>query len=176
MSTSSPPPAEAPSSGKALDAVKAKGLKYSAVSVFNVLFGQGLLFILVHRDIEPFKANMLGVCISAVPAYYLSRAWVWGKKGKSDLRTEVIPFWIFVAIGLAMSTGSVWLASTYFPAPADAGLLNIRKLLPNAANMFAFGILWVIRFFWMDKAFQPEHHPHVLSVDVDGGETPAVAD
>ena len=28
----------------------------------------------------------------------------------------------------------------------------------NVAQMTAFGILWVIRFFWMDKAFHLDHH------------------
>ena len=34
-----------------------------------------------------------------------------------------------------------------------ADLTTIQKLLPNLLNMFAFGILWVVRFFLMEKLF-----------------------
>jgi uncharacterized oligopeptide transporter (OPT) family protein len=69
-----------------------------------VVFGQALLFGLIHAaGMVEWQANIVGVCISAVPAYYMSRAWVWGKRGKSELKREVLPFWIFVLIGLVMT-------------------------------------------------------------------------
>jgi hypothetical protein len=34
-----------------------------------------------------------------------------------------------------------------------ADLSLFQKLLPNFLNMFAFGILWVVRFFLMEKMF-----------------------
>ncbi len=155
------PSIAASSRGSKLDAIKGKGLKYSMVSIFNVIFGQTLLFLFVHFDVRPAPANVLAVVISAIPAYYMSRAWIWGKRGKSELKREVLPFCVFVFIGLVLSTGSVWLATHYFPVPADATMLNPRKLLPNIANIVAFGVLWVIRFFWMDKAFHlDQHHQH----------------
>ena len=85
--------------------VKQKGPKYVAVSVVNVIIGQGLLlFFHAILHINQTLANVLAVCISAVPAYYMSRAWVWGRKGKSHFKTEVLPFWIFIAVGLIFST------------------------------------------------------------------------
>lgn len=152
-----------------LHKVKHKGLKYSAVSVVNVIIGQGLLlfFTLVVFKTNTLTApseeaekvylttiaNILAVCISAVPAYYLSRAWVWGKRGKSHFRTEVLPFWIFVAVGLVFSTIVVNIAAgvahDHLTGPAAA-------LIPNIANMFAFGILWVLRFFLFDRLFHVE--------------------
>jgi len=145
----------------ALATIKLKGLKYSMVSVFNVIFGATLLFTIVHFTNRPTYGNIISVCISAVPSYYMSRRWVWGKRGKSELRREVIPFWIFVGIGLFMSTASVYVATHFFPTEPDTPLLSARKLLPNIANITAFGVLWVIRFFWMDKAFHlDQHHQH----------------
>src|SRR5215212_8241359 len=91
---SAPPPAS--TKGSAMDAIKDKGLKYSMVSIFNVAFGQTLLFLFVHFDMRPAPANVLAVVVSAIPAYYMSRAWIWGKRGKSELKREVLPFCIFV--------------------------------------------------------------------------------
>src|SRR4051794_11508942 len=77
--------------GGARDAIKTKGLRYAGVSVFNVILGQGLLIIFYRlfsasdqalaetsRLVRGGGANTLAVVISAVPAYYLSRAFVWG--------------------------------------------------------------------------------------------------
>jgi putative flippase GtrA len=159
MATDIPTTAAAESrSDYAKGVIKAKGLKYSLVSVFNVAFGQTLLFGFIHFNITPWVANVLAVSISAVPAYYMSRAWIWGKRGKSEFKKEVVPFCIFVLLGLLLSTGTVYLTTKWFPVPADASALSPVKLLPNIANIAAFGILWVIRFFWMDKAFHLDHH------------------
>ena len=173
--SANPPAATAADSdhrhGPALDSLKLKGLKYVGVSVVNVLFGQALLFVFARvlkvnddtvaeatRVMRGAIANTLAVLISSVPAYYMSRAWVWGKRGKSELRREILPFWIFVFMGWLFSTVGVALAVHYFPAPLDAPFYNFNKLLVNAASIVAFGVLWVVRFFWMDKAFHLDHH------------------
>jgi putative flippase GtrA len=159
----------------AFDAVRTKGLKYSAVSVFNLIFGQLLIFVFVHRLSEPdgsistgktVLANTLSVIISAVPAYYMSRAWVWGKRGKSELMREVIPFWIFVFVGWLISTFCVAVLAAAWPAPPGATALNPHKLAINVVSIGSFGILWIIRFFWMDKAFHLDHHASEGPFDV----------
>jgi len=134
----------------AFSSVKQRGPKYMAVSVVNVVIGQTLLLVfnLGLHWYEPL-ANAVSVCISAVPAYYLSRRWVWGRSGKSHFRTEVLPFWIFIAIGLVFSTAMVALATHV--AGNGSGL--IHKFLPNIVNAASFFILWVLRFFLFDKLF-----------------------
>jgi putative flippase GtrA len=158
----------------ARDAIKTKGLRYAGVSMFNVVLGQGLLIIFYRlfsasdqalpettRLVRGGGANTLAVVISAVPAYYLSRAFVWGKRGKSELRREVLPFWILVFIGLVVSTALVGLTAHFLAAPKDASFFAPAKLAANVASIAAFGILWVVRFFWMDNAFHlDQHHAH----------------
>lgn len=131
-----------------LEKVRSKGMKYSAVSVVNVIVGQGLILFfhgIMHWGAS--RSNVAAVLLSAVPAYYLNRIWVWGVRGRSNWKTEVLPFWIFVAIGLVMSTAAVALASQ----------VSNNRLVPNLASIGAFGILWVLRFFVLDKMF---HTPH----------------
>jgi putative flippase GtrA len=146
-----------------IDVIRRNGLKYMGVTIFNLFFGQALIVLFSHlllgNDAEVndashiFRAavvNTLSVFISAVPSYYLSRAWVWGKRGKSELRREVIPFWIFVVTGWLITTVAVaYIAAKYPDAP---------KFAINIASLFGFGVLWVLRFFWMDKAFHLDHH------------------
>jgi putative flippase GtrA len=143
--------------------VKELGPKYSAVSVVNVIVGQSLLlFFHSVLHLNATLANAVSVCISSVPAYYLSRAWVWGKSGKSHFQKEVLPFWIFVAVGLVFSTAMVALVShlTGTAGTPAQDLTTVQKLIPNLVNMFAFGLLWVLRFFLMDKLF--ETHPELM--------------
>ena len=133
-----------------IEKVGANGARYSAVSVVNVLVGQGLLLFftgVLHKGWT--RSNIAAVLISAVPAYYMNRAWVWRKRGKSSFKTEVLPFWIFVGIGLVFSTVAV---------TAVGRMQTGNKLLPNVANIGAFGVLWVLRFFILDKLF---HQPHL---------------
>jgi putative flippase GtrA len=136
----------------AFASVKQRGPKYMAVSVVNVAIGQGLLlfFNLGLHWYEPL-ANAVSVCISAIPAYYLSRRWVWGRSGKSHFKTEVLPFWIFIAIGLVFSTAMVALATHL--APSSAHPTIVQKFLPNLVNAASFFVLWVLRFFLFDKLF-----------------------
>jgi putative flippase GtrA len=154
-----------------MGAIRQKGLKYAGVSVVNLVLGVGLLNIFyrlfsasdealpeLSRALRGASANTLAVVISAVPAYYLSRAYVWGKRGKSELRREVLPFWIFALVGLVLSTVGVSSVAHFFSAPKNASFFHPAKLAPTVAQIGAFGVLWVIRFFWMDKAFHLDHH------------------
>jgi putative flippase GtrA len=174
-----PPASDTSFRAGAMGAIRNKGAKYAGVSLVNLALGNTLLIIFYRlfsasdeaipemgRLIRGSTANTLAVVISAVPAYYLSRAYVWGKRGKSELKREVLPFWIFVFIGLLLSTVGVGLVAHFIAAPKDAGFLAPAKLAANVASLLAFGVLWVIRFFWMDKAFHLDHHHTHGPVDV----------
>jgi putative flippase GtrA len=144
----------------ALGKVRRHGLKYSAVSVINVVIGQGLLVVLGIVVHNAWVANILAVSLSAVPAYYLTRAWVWGKSGKSHLYKEVLPFWGFAFAGLILSTVSVALATKWLGISGvpRSELTTVEKLVPNIANMVAFGVLWVVKFFVLDSYMFGKHH------------------
>ena len=136
--------------------IRQKGFKYSMVSVVNVLVGGSLLLLLqsVHitRDdgsvleLTASEANVISVLLSAIPAYYLNRAWVWGKRGKSHLKREVLPFWGFVTAGLIMST----VAISFVQDHTD------NKFAILFTQLCAFGVLWVLRFFLLDRIFHLE--------------------
>ncbi|MEI7593424.1 MAG: GtrA family protein [Actinomycetes bacterium] len=167
-----------------IESIKGKGARYSAVSVVNVIIGQGLLLVLHSWFHWPSAlANACSVLISAFPAYYLSRRWVWGKSGKSHFKKEVLPFWIFVAIGFVFSTLMVALTAYLTGTTGEAtDLSTIQKLLPNLVNMASFGLLWVVRFFLMEKLFEqnPELAEELVGQDfieaVEGPEKLAAAE
>jgi Ni/Fe-hydrogenase subunit HybB-like protein len=70
----------------------------------------------------------------------LNRAWVWGKSGKNHFWREVVPFWALALLGLAFSTLLVAIASDW----------NNATWVVSAANLVAFGILWVAKYLLLD--------------------------
>lgn len=131
--------------GHVVGLIRSKGLRYSMVAAVNVIVGQGLLFALQHWW-QPNVANVISVAVSSVPAYYMNRSWVWGKSGKSHMRKEVVPFWAFTIAGLVASTIAITFVQDH----------TSSKLLILFTQLFVFGVLWVVRFFVLDRLFHVE--------------------
>jgi len=121
----------------------AKLIRFGAVSAFNVLFGQILLFATqVAMGLSPVPANVFSVTVGTVPAYFLSRHWVWNRRGNHRIMKEVIPFWALALLGFALSTAAVWFVDTRWdPVP----------LVINLTNLAAFGLIWMAKFFVLDR-------------------------
>lgn len=128
--------------GRLKDEYAEKGLKFLAVSAFNVVFGQSLLVMANAGFGWSFvPSNLFAVGISAGPAYVFSRYWVWQKKGKSHFWKEVAPFWGLAFLGLLLSTILVAMAENY--SDSTVTLMG--------TNLFAFGCVWVAKFFILDR-------------------------
>ena len=128
--------------GRFKDEYAEKGVKFLAVSAFNVLFGQSLLVLANAGFGWSFvPSNVFAVGISAGPAYVFSRYWVWQKKGKSHFWKEVVPFWSLAFLGLVFSTILVAMAENY----------SDMTLVLMGTNFFAFGCVWVAKFIILDK-------------------------
>ncbi len=120
-----------------------KLVRFGAVSAFNVILGQVLLYgAQVVLDWPPVAANVFSVSIGAIPAYILSRYWVWEKRGKNHIMREVVPFWTLALIGFAVSTAAVWYVdSQWSPSP----------MVINLTNLVAFGVVWMAKFVVLDR-------------------------
>ena len=137
----------------------AKLLRFAGVSAFNVVFGQTLLYAAQTVFLwSGVASNIFSVSISAIPAYILSRYWVWQKRGKNHLMREVVPFWVLTFIGFVLSTGAVWFVeTTWRPHP----------LVINLTSLGAFGIVWVVKFFVLDRYLFTHDSPPGVSQDPD---------
>jgi putative flippase GtrA len=135
-----------------------KLLKYSAVSVISVIVNV-TLFVFAFYVVrwEPAVANIFAVGLSAIPSYYLNRAWAWGKRGRSHLLKEVLPFWGLAFLGLAVSTGAVHLVGNN----TEHFKRGIQTLILGATQIGAFGVLWVGKFIIFNELLF-KHHPEVL--------------
>lgn len=120
-----------------------KLVRFGAVSAFNVVLGQVLLYgAQVLLAWPAVASNVFSVSVGAVPAYILSRYWVWEKRGKNHIMREVLPFWTLALIGFALSTAAVWYVdSQWSPSPVTI----------NLTNLAAFGIVWLAKFVILDR-------------------------
>jgi len=133
-----------------------KMVRYSLVSVVSVIVSQVVLFA-AQSFWSARTSNIVAVCVSAVPSYYLNRAWAWGKTGKSHFMKEIVPFWSLALLGLIISTWAADFAETNAHHITDSDLM--ARVIVNLAALAAFGVLWVGKFFIFNKvlfAHQPE--------------------
>ena len=127
--------------------------KYSMVSIVGVIMGQSLLFLFASRLGWSWGwANFWAVAISTPPSYYLSRAWVWQKRGRSSLYAEVVPFWVLNFLGLVLSTIAVIWLEDHYPD---------SKILANVGNAIGFGTVWIAKFFILDRLLFKVTHEHI---------------
>ncbi len=127
--------------------------------ITNVLL---FLFFYVFALFSALVCNALATGITTVPAYYLNRNWTWGKRGRSHLWKEVVPFWVIAAVSLVLSS-----LAAAFTADNAGHLTHSRldkALLVNFANIFTYGCIWIGRFTLYNKVLfkheQTHEHAH----------------
>lgn len=112
------------------------------VSVVSVTISQLVLIVCNGLlDWSAVTSNLMAVSVGCIPSYCLNRSWVWGKRGGNQLWREVVPFWVFALVGLAFSTLLVHLAVRW----------NDSTVVVSAANLSAFGLLWVAKYLFLDS-------------------------
>jgi putative flippase GtrA len=137
-----------------------KAIRYSLVSALCVLVSQSVLLVTfgILSLGSAVICNIIATAVAAIPSYYLNRWWAWGKRGRSHLVREVIPFWVLAFVGLALS---LWMVSL---AQHEATRLAASHLeaaaLVNMAALFAFGIVWIGKFVIFNRwVFAPHDRP-----------------
>jgi putative flippase GtrA len=120
-----------------------KLLRYSVASMSGVVTGTAVLaFCSAVLDWGPITSNVTSVMIGAVPNYLINRYWTWSKTDKNRFWGEVVPFWGMSVLGLLLSIWFVVLADHRWP---DSTFARV------AANLSAFGLLWVAKFLLLEK-------------------------
>ena len=126
-------------------------VRYILVSVLNLVNHQGVLF--VAHSVWGWSggwANALAAVVSAVPAYILSKRWVWKSQGTYSLRDEIIPFWGIAVLGLVVSSLMAELADRLFGS----------SLAVAAGSLIGYVIVWILKFMLLEKMFARAGHHH----------------
>ncbi len=119
-------------------------MRYGAVSAVNIVGHQSILFVANSIGGMPGgPANALAATIMCLPAYLLSRNWVWNVDGEHSLRGQVVPFWVITIIGLVVSTVMA----------AAAQAMSGSGLVVNVAAFAGYFFVWIAKFFILERLF-----------------------
>ena len=137
-----------------------RAIRYTATSAIGVVTTQLVLAILQFViELKPLQANFAAVTIVSIPMFMLNKYWVWGKRGRAHMRREVIPFWLFTVAGWVLSTLAVAWVVNLTKDPDVAHLEHGNRIAVQAASLSGFGVLWVLKYLFLDKImFGPDHH------------------
>ena len=138
----------------------AKFLRFAAVSGVAIVVSLTTFAICYNALRWGAVASQATAVVASTPvSYYLNRAWVWRKAGKSDIRREVVPFWITSIAGFVFSLGAAWLgeqvAKHYFDHRAA------RTVVINLFSMASYGIGWLAKFAYFEKVLFRHEAPAV---------------
>jgi putative flippase GtrA len=141
--------------GKKLIRFTAASSITTAVSLSTILVVYGF-----HIISGILSATLFGNVVAILPSYYLTRAWAWGKRGKSHWRKEVLPYWLMSFAGIAFSLlGATWVKSIVHSHDLDH---SVNTLLVAGMNLASFAVFWVLKILLFNRIF----HTHPL-VEID---------
>src|SRR5277367_646309 len=128
-------------------------LRYSAVSGISTVTSLTILGVLVGLfGVNAVLANVLATAVGTVPSFELNRRWVWFDQSQRSVLRQVTPFCTLSFAGLVLSTLTVRFVS--------ARTVDLSRgwhtLAVEAANVSAYGALWVVQFVLLDRVlFRP---------------------
>jgi len=133
-----------------------KLLRYSSASVVAVVT-YVVLLVVCHDlvGLSEMGSHLIAVCLSSIPNYLINRYWTWEQTGRNRFWGEVVPFWVMAILGFILSVIFVaWVEDR-----SDASWAVI------AANLSAFGVLWIAKFLVLDRLMW--RVVHELQPDLD---------
>jgi putative flippase GtrA len=139
-------------------------LRYSAVSGISTVTSLTILGVLVGLfGVNAVLANVLATAVGTVPSFELNRRWVWFDQSQRSVLRQITPFCTLSFAGLVISTLTVRVVS--------ARTIDLSRgwhtLAVEAANVSAYGALWVVQFVLLDRVlFRDRRTSNVVAVPV----------
>jgi putative flippase GtrA len=109
-------------------------------------------------------ATLFGNLLATIPSYYLSRAWAWGKRGRSHVRKEVLPYLMMSFAGIAFSLfGAIY---TKHLVHTHHWSHFTDTLVVEGVNVLSFAIFWVLKILLFNKIFHTDNL-HAIEVHLE---------
>ena len=136
----------------------------SLVSLVTFVVVYGVLGALTPRE-SSVAASLFGM----VPAYFLNRNWAWGRRGRSHLVKEVVPYLAASVLGLVAAMWSVDVASSHVKSLTSDKTLQVS--LVAGAYVSTYAALWILKFLFFNVLFTLPH-PGADPVSAPGERVP----
>jgi putative flippase GtrA len=131
-----------------------KIIRYTLVSASSTVVSFAAIAFFYGLKIIPsvIWSTFAGNLVASVPAYQFNRRWTWGKRGKSQIRREVVPFWTLTFMGIGVSQLGALVARHEVRAHHLSHLINTG--LVAFANLASFAIFWVLKLIVFNRIFR----------------------
>ena len=121
-----------------------------------------------------FKPHLLGArgasvvasIVGIIPGYTLNRNWTWGRRGRSDIWREVVPYWATALVSTVLAALATGAANDAF---ADYSR-DTRTIVNATAYMLTYGVLFIAKYILFDRvlfAHRPHADPTATTVKLD---------
>jgi putative flippase GtrA len=89
-----------------------------------------------------------------IPGYPLNRTWTFGRRGRSRVWSEMVPYWLSAIGGALFAALLVGIVS---PLVKAAGLTSLATATVDVAvYVAAYGSVWLLKFAFLDRMlFRP---------------------
>ncbi len=136
-----------------------KLIRFTTTSLISTVISETLILITYGFKIIPgeVQATLFSNVVAMLPAYHLNRRWAWGKRGRSTLRGEVLPYVGMSSFGMTFSLVGATYARHLVHSHHWAHLLNTAVV--GGTNLGAFAIFWVLKMLLFNRIFHPGQRP-----------------
>jgi putative flippase GtrA len=117
--------------------------RYTALSLITVPVGYTVL--LLARNVWEVNAGLLNLAVGVVltpPSFFLYRWLVWPGGGGRSIPAEMFSFFQTVLAGALVSSATIAITDAIIPA---------QEVLIVLAGLTGQGIVFIARYFWLDK-------------------------
>ena len=121
----------------------------AASSVAATLLSQVTLIAALAANGAPWLASASAFAAGAVLNFFLTRRWVWGRRGRPELGRELLPYVLVISLGGLASVGLTTLTG-HLLAPLHLSHFWWVVLL-DAAYVLSYALVFVAKFTMLDR-------------------------
>lgn len=121
----------------------------AASSMLATVLSQAALISLLWFEAAPALASAIAFVVGAVPNYFVSRRWAWGRRGKPRVGRELVPYLAVIAVTGLASVGLTTVAGWFVEPLALPKVWSI--VLLDAAFLASYGLVFLVKFTLLDR-------------------------
>ena len=149
---------------RALDGRRGTVLRYVGGSVVAAGCSTSTLAVLYGLlHVAPAPASCLAWLAGAVPNYWLNRSWAWRRRGRPDLRREVLPYVTIVITTLVLATVLTDAVDRWSEGGSTGSFA--RVVLVTGTFLAVYVAVFVLRFALFDRLFTRLDRPTASTDD-----------
>ena len=129
-------------------------VRYTMVSATMMTFSLVMVGIVygVLRLWSPVPCTIFANVTAVFPSYWLHHRWTWGKRGRSHVSQELLPFWVLSAAIIAFSAVAANAARS-LSHTSHMDHLG-QTILVLSADVISFAIFWLLELVVFNRSFR----------------------